>query len=298
MDKYVPNRIFRKKGIMISILLFFLVGLVRSQGQSPVSAQTQNTYDTAQTNWQLFKYDMGSVFGGIGYSYTRPLHWKGKQWKTFGATMAGTGILYIFDEETSEFSINQKEGIPRFIRDYGTKFGSPQYNYMFTGGLYLTGLLTKNTKLRRTGVLLVASATSAGLLQQLTKSLVGRARPVSGKTKDTFDPFNSSRDYHTFPSGHTMLAFTNAYAIAKQFRNPWVKASIYSVGLVPGISRLWDGEHWLTDVALGVAISIFTVESIDRYLDGRYSEKYNEHEKKVSWNLNFAPGQLGVTARF
>lgn len=298
MDRYVQNQIFRKKSKMILILLFSLMGLVRGHGQKPVSSQTQNTYDVAQTNWQLFKYDVGSIFGGIGYSYTRPLHWQGKQWGTFGAITAGTGLLYIFDEETSEFSIRQKEGIPMFIRDYGSEFGSPQYNYMFTGVVYLTGLFTKNKKLRRTGVLLIASATSAGLLQQLTKSLVGRARPVSGKTKDTFDPFNSSRNYHSFPSGHAILAFTNAYAIAKQFKNPWVKTGIYTAGLIPGISRLWDGQHWLTDVALGIAISIFTVESIDRYLDGRYSEKYNEQEKKVSWNLSFSPNRLGVTARF
>lgn len=289
---------FLKKSKIATIIFFSLYGLVSLQGQSRVHAQSQNSSSTIETNWQSFKYDFGSIFKGVGYSYTRPLHWKGKQWGTLGAITAGTGLLYIFDEETSEFSRNQKEGIPMFIRDYGSEFASPQYNYMFTGAVYLTGLFSKDEKLRRTGVLLIASATSAGLLQQLTKSLVGRARPLSGKTKDTFDPFNSNRKFHSFPSGHAILAFTNAYAIAKQFKNPWIKAGIYTVGLIPGISRLWDGQHWLSDVALGVAISIFTVESIDRYLDGRYSEKYNQQAKKISWNMNFGLGQLGVVARF
>lgn len=258
----------------------------------------QTTENPPQTRWQLLKYDAATIFKGVGYSYGRPLHWEGKQWGTFGAVVGGTGILYIFDEETSDFFRDQRDHIPKFIKQYGIHYGSPQYNYMFTGGVYLTGLFAKNEKLRRTGVLLVSSATSVGLLQQLTKSLIGRARPVSGKTKDTFDPFNSHRNFHSFPSGHTMLAFTNAYAIAKQFKSPWVKTGIYTLGLVPGISRLWDGEHWLTDVALGVAISIFTVESIDRYLDTRYEQKYNRQEKKLSWDLNFFPGQLGVTVRF
>jgi membrane-associated phospholipid phosphatase len=169
---------------------------------------------------------------------------------------------------------------------------------MLTGGIYLTGLFAKDEKLRRTGVLLIASASSAGLLQQILKTAVGRARPISGKGKDTFDPFNSSRIFHSFPSGHAMLAFTNAYAIAKQFKNPWLKAGIYTVGLVPGVSRIWDGQHWFSDVALGIAISIFTVESIDKYLDRKYDKKYNEHDKKVSWNLNILPGQVGITARF
>ncbi|AIZ41503.1 phosphatase PAP2 family protein [Cellulophaga baltica] len=292
----MQNHKITQKVKILPIVIFFLIGLRHLQGQQSLEAQPFS--DSTETTWQSFKYDLGSVFGGVGYSYTRPLHWQGKQWATLGAITAGTGILYIFDEETSNFSIRQKEGIPEFIRDYGSEFGSPQYNYMFTGGVYLTGLVTKNEKLRRTGVLLIASATSAGLLQQLTKSLVGRARPVSGKTKDTFDPFNPSRNFHSFPSGHTMLAFTNAYAIAKQFKNPWTKAGIYTVGLIPGVSRMWDGQHWLTDVALGVAISIFTVESIDRYLDGRYDEKYNNQSKKVSWNLDLGPGKIGIVGRF
>ena len=284
------------KSKTVSILVFFLVFQIYAQIEDSPTFQDSLAMET--NNWQLFKYDIGNVFGGIGYSYTRPLHWQGKQLITLGAITAGTGILYIYDKETSDFARRQKESVPKFIRDYGSEFGSPQYNYMFTGGVYLTGLLTKNEKLRRTGVLLIASASSAGLLQQISKSLVGRARPESGKTKDTFDPFNPDRSYHSFPSGHAMLAFTNAYAIGKQFKNPWIKAGIYTVGLVPGVSRLWDGQHWLTDVALGVAISVFTVESIDRYLDKKYQEKYNNSSKKVDWSINITPGQVGIVGHF
>ena len=162
----------------------------------------------------------------------------------------------------------------------------------------MVGLATKNEKLRRTGVLLVASATSAGLLQQVLKSVAGRARPVADLGKDTFDPFNSNRNFHSFPSGHALMAFTNAYAIGKQFKSPWVKAGIYTVGAIPGISRLWDGQHWLSDVLFSWALSIATVECIDRYLDRKYDQKYNDRFKKVSWNLNFGPGTLGVSMQF
>ena len=178
------------------------------------------------------------------------------------------------------------------------KLGSQQNNSMITDAVYLTGLFTKNEKLRRTGVLLISSVSAAGLLRQITKIAIGQARPTSGKSKDTFDPLSFDKEYHSFPSGHTILAFTNAYAIAKQFKSPWIKGGIYAIGLVPGVSRLWEGKHWFSDVALGVAISIFSVEAIDKYLDSRYNEKYNAGAKKVSWYLNFDPGQVGVVMNF
>ena len=254
--------------------------------------------DSTLTRWNMFTYDVGNMFKGVGYSYARPLHWQGQQWAQFGAVVGGTGLVYIADDNTSRFIRNNREGVPQFLRQYGETYGSPENNYIATSGVYFAGLITKNEKLRRTGVLLVSSATSAGLLQQVLKSVVGRARPLANLGKDTFDPFNSSRNFHSFPSGHALLAFTNAYAIAKQFKNPWVKAGIYTVGAIPGISRVWDGQHWLSDMVFAFAISIATVESIDRYLDKKYDEKYNNQQKLVSWNLNFGPGQMGITINF
>ena len=252
----------------------------------------------SETRWQMFKYDAGNIFKGIGHSYIQPLKWKGKQWAQFGGLVASTGFVYLADEETSEFMRRNRESVPTFIRRYGEFYGNPENNYLVTSGVYLVGLATKNEKLRRTGVLLIASASSAGLLQQILKSSVGRARPVADLGKDTFDPFNSNRNFHSFPSGHALMAFTNAYAIGKQFKSPWVKAGIYTVGAIPGISRLWDGQHWLSDVLFSWAISIATVECIDRYLDRKYDQKYNDQSKNVSWNLSFGPGTVGISMQF
>lgn len=262
-----------------------------------LSAQ-ESTKDSIETRWNMFKYDIATMFQGVGYSYTRPLHWEGNQWAQFGAVVGGTALVYLADDDTSRFIRNNREGVPQVIRDYGEFYGSPSNNYMATSGVYAVGLITKNEKLRRTGVLLISSATSAGLLQQVLKSVVGRARPLADLGKDTFDPFNSSRNFHSFPSGHALLAFTNAYAIGKQFKSPWVKAGIYTLGAIPGISRVWDGQHWLSDMVFAFAISIATVESIDRYLDKKYDQKYNDQKKLVSWNLNFGPGTMGVTVNF
>ena len=277
------------RGFLLVLVLLYSTGLA---AQDSIKANRE-------TGWQNFTYDLGNIFGGIGYSYSRPLHWKGSQWATVGGVVGGTMVSYLFDEPMSDYFMGIKEDVPRVVRNYGFEYGSPSSNYMLTGAVYLVALVTDNPKLRRTGVLLISSASSAGLLQQFLKSAVGRARPLAGLGKATFDPFwSSNTDFHSFPSGHHMLAFTNAYVIAKQFHNPWIKAGIFTLGMVPGISRLWEGKHWLSDLVFSTAVSIFTVEAIDRYLDRKYDQKYNDDRNALRWDLQLGPGRLALVLSF
>lgn len=250
--------------------------------------------------WNHFTYDMGNVFGGMGHAYTRPLDWKGEDWANLGYLAAGTLILFAVDGEINTWTQGFQGEVPGIIMDYGHQYGNPNNNYMLTGGIYLAGLFTKNEKLRRTGVLLISSATAGGLLQQVSKRIIGRARPKAGVGHATFDPVHLDRvfDYDSFPSGHAMLAFSNAHIIAKQFKSPWIKGGLYALGTVPGLVRVMDDFHWFSDVAFSMALSVFIVESIDRYLDSKYDRKYNDRPKDVAWNLSFAPNHLGISINF
>ena len=225
-----------------------------------------------------------------------------KQWGHFGYVVAGTSAICSIDDNVDYWANGWRENTPRWLVDYGNDIGSPNNNFMLTGAVYLSGLFTKNPKLRRTGVLLISSASAAGLLQQVSKRIIGRARPKANVGKDVFDPFHIDRvfNYDSFPSGHVMLGFTNAYAIAKHFDNPWVKAGLYAVGSIPGLARIIDRFHWLSDVVFSTALSIFIVETIDKFLDTKYDKKYNDKRKNknVSWDLQVTPQTFGVVMRF
>ena len=251
---------------------------------------------------QNFGYDLGNMAKSMGYAYTRPVFWKKEQLLTLGYVAAGTGALYIIDDNVDDWANGWRNDVPRWITNYGNDIGSPNKNFALTGAVYLTGLFTKNPKLRRTGVLLISSAAASGFLQQVSKRIIGRARPRANVGKDVFDPLHIGRvfNYDSFPSGHTMLGFTNAYAIAKHFESPWVKAGLYTIGSIPGIARIIDRFHWISDVAFSTVISIFIVEAIDKFLDTKYDQKYNDKtiNKKVSWNLQVTPQTFGVTLNF
>lgn len=280
---------FRNLILIILLSLFCL--------QLNIYAQETATKDSLPGTWQLLKYDGISALGGLKKTYTQPLHWQKEDFITAGAIVGGTLALYIFDDEANEWFRNQEDDIPLFIQDFGWYYGSPQNNYAINGAVYLFGLFTKNEKVRKTGVLMISAATTAGIIQSISKTAVGRARPKEGTEKGGFKPFSKESAYHSFPSGHTILSFTTAYVISKQFKNPFLKAGIIGLGLIAPASRLWEGAHWLTDVGLSIALSVVVVDTIDNYL----SEERNygpERDKAINWKFKMGLGRVALVGTF
>jgi len=253
--------------------------------------------DSLPTTLELLKYDGVSTFNGLTTTYTKPLKWKKNNFLTAGIIIIGTGALYLIDEESNIWFENQEKDIPGIIKDFGWYYGSPQNNYAINGVVYLYGLITKNQKIRKTGVLLISAASTACLIQTISKITVGRGRPGAGEGKGSFKPFSKEGGFHSFPSGHTILSFTTAYAIGKQFKNPLLKAAIYGVGMIAPVSRLWAGAHWLTDVGLSIAISILVVDTIDNYLNTKrdYGQGF---KNSISWKFNIGLGRVGLIGTF
>lgn len=261
-------------------------------------AQHKNFLATQGTSFfGKIKYDSKVALGGLKEVFISPLTWQQNDLLRAGIVGVGTGLLYTVDEEISSFFQHQKQDVPQILLAIG-KAGSPEAVFALNGTIYVGGLLFKNEKIRHTGLLLVTSATASGFILTMSKVLVGRARPSTGKTKGSFSPFSLSKDsYRSFPSGHTLFAFSTAYAIGKQIKNPFLKAGVYSLGLIGPASRLWEGEHWLTDVAVSLALGVAVVEAVEQYLQNQKKLSSLTH-KKISWNLNIGPTAIKLTGTF
>ncbi|WP_050009502.1 phosphatase PAP2 family protein [Flavobacterium sp. B17] len=275
-----------------------------SYSESAEYSFTKNQ-DNKNDIWGHLKYDVVTMAGGFGNAFTRPLSWEKKDFLRLGVTAAAVGAIYLADEDISRTFIRNRENVPNVFRKFGWYFGSPQINYGITGAVYVTGLLVNNEKLRRTGVLMITAASATGVIQQISKTVTGRARPGAGLGKHFFKPFGQDANFRSFPSGHTVLSVTTSYALSKQFKNPWIKGGILAVGSIVPISRVLDGAHWFSDVTLSAIMSIAIVEGIDKFMkkNGKYEEdkKYNMEKHpvgKIAWNINAGPLGLGVVGRF
>ncbi len=117
---------------------------------------------------------------------------------------------------------------------------------------------------------LVAACALGTLLQQGLKAGVGRARPVWP------DPVDSAH-YAAFPSGHAMTAtvvcglllwLLRRYDAGRVVWRTAVTVAVVSVAGV-GLTRIWLGVHWPTDVLggwlLGALVVALAVASYARF---------------------------------
>jgi membrane-associated phospholipid phosphatase len=97
---------------------------------------------------------------------------------------------------------------------------------------------------------------STGILTQIVKHILGRARP---KLLDQFGAFHFEffslhADAASFPSGHTVTAFAAATALG--FFIPRWQSALFVLALAIGISRVAVGAHYPTDVLGGMVFGM------------------------------------------
>ncbi|MEM8601739.1 MAG: phosphatase PAP2 family protein [Bacteroidota bacterium] len=123
--------------------------------------------------------------------------------------------------------------------------------------LFGVSLLTDNDRFQDAAFTSMQSAFYATGVTMGLKSLVGRARPYTDDGSLTFVPLSPSRDYYSFPSGHTTLSFAIVTPWVLYYPGP-VTYSLLAVSTGTAIARIAKDEHWATDVLAGAAIGAFT----------------------------------------
>ncbi|MFO5118970.1 hypothetical protein RCK78_26320, partial [Salmonella enterica subsp. enterica serovar 1,4,[5],12:i:-] len=88
--------VFTENKIISLFLILLFLGL-------DLKAQTPKNNDSVPSTWELLKYDGVSAFGGLKKTYSQPLKWQKDDFLTAGAVVAGTAVLYIFDDEANEW---------------------------------------------------------------------------------------------------------------------------------------------------------------------------------------------------
>ena len=84
------------------------------------------------------------------------------------------------------------------------------------------------------------------------KPLVARDRPWL--VIENFVNLVPEKDPNSFPSGHTNAAFAFALALCMAAPKRWMKIAAVCAGVLMGLSRLYVGVHYPSDVLVGAVI--------------------------------------------
>ena len=156
------------------------------------------------------------------------------------------------------------------------------FNNVFTGNatsigmvvapvsLYVAGLIRKDGKMQRTALFAAEAVADSEIVTTFLKDTTRRLRPAAipphGNFSDTWFESGGSilRGSGSFPSGHTIAAFSIATVVARRYGNHrWVPYAAYGMAALVGFSRITLSAHFLSDVfmggALGYTISRFAV---------------------------------------
>jgi undecaprenyl-diphosphatase len=108
---------------------------------------------------------------------------------------------------------------------------------------------------------------SAAAVEVLIKIIVNRPRPFEALN------INSSviTKMSSFPSGHTMMFFAIIPILSKNF--PKMRIILWTMAILVGLSRIYLGVHYFSDVMWGAAIGYF-IGWLCMKIGERYEWKY------------------------
>jgi len=92
---------------------------------------------------------------------------------------------------------------------------------------------------------------------KLLKVVIGRARPIFADPT-LFNICSESSEFNSMPSGHTAVCFATLVMLGMLF--PRIKWATWTFAIIVGVSRVYIGMHWVSDVILGAFIGMLCAD--------------------------------------
>jgi hypothetical protein len=253
----------------LTVLCFFFLLRIPPICSAQPDTSSASAGDHGPSLGQIAVKDGLTVLGAMGFVFSGPLRWDGEDWAKLGGTIVLTAGAALLDDEVFSMMNRNRSRLNDGLEDVVVRYGDDLTILLLTGGIYATGFLTQESWLRETGLLIGTSALLAGAVSSLVKPLVGRARPYLGYGNHYFKPFKgTTNEFESFPSGHTIAAFSTSAVLARRIGNPWATVGLYTLAGATAFSRTYSRNHWLSDIVFGGIVTTLISNSIVTWYEG------------------------------
>jgi membrane-associated phospholipid phosphatase len=197
--------------------------------------------------------------------WTSPFHMRARDLKVVVPLAIATGAAIATDKRALRDVISLD---PSFNND-----NTNASNVMIGGFiaapvvLYGVGHFRGNEHARETGLLGAEAIVDGVAVEEGMKLIFWRERPYQDFGRGRFFQSSAGVD-SSFPSSHSVLAWSTAAVLAGEYHNPWTQALVYTGAAGISFTRLMGQQHFPSDVLVGSAAG---------WLVGHYVYKHRHH---------------------
>jgi hypothetical protein len=119
------------------------------------------------------------------------------------------------------------------------------------------GEITGDEHSRETGILGGETLADAAILEQGIKLMAWRERPEVDNGKGRFWQSSAGLD-SSFPSSHSLFAWSTAAMIAGEHPAPWSQFTVYTLATGVSLTRVLGQKHFPSDVLVGGSLGWLT----------------------------------------
>lgn len=241
------------------LIVFFLSIIF----QSGVFAQEKNIETTPETKGEkkqekkLYSLDQ---FGHETFLFIKqPILWKRNDWIRVGTIATST----IFVMTTLDKAmVRSTQGQQRFYYSAPIEGGRIYGEWYSIGGVAgafsIYGIIAHDTAAKKVSIELLQAGIYSELITTVLKIAVGRERPLITENAFTFHPFTVYNDkYYSMPSGHTTSAMALSTVMSRHAHSTVFKVLAYVPAAFTMFSRIYQDDHWLSDIIPAAAIGYF-----------------------------------------
>lgn len=201
--------------------------------------------------------------GFLDHTYqitTAPFRFRSEDWSI--AVIIGANFLYLYNLDEDIISIVPEATPLDLAADLVRPWGEPRYLPLPIAGLFLYGNLKKDSKLIRASLASFESLVISSLLTVTLKYLCHRHRPPAGPYNQWDGP-SLVHEHLSFPSGHAATSFAVFTTFARVYQDrPVVSLSCYTIAGLISLFRIYDREHWPSDIYIGSLIGLITARTV------------------------------------
>jgi membrane-associated phospholipid phosphatase len=175
------------------------------------------------------------------------------------------------DPEMREWALHtHTRSLDHFAKSINT-LGTAQRLVPAMALTYVTALLTGRESLANGTLNTAAAYVASDLVESALKPAIGRERPHVEGNSHRFQPFTANGDWHSFPSAHVAHITSIAQAISMQTHSGPITALGSSLVALVAWDRVYEDQHWTSDVTATVALSSVVSRATVRWLESHWS---------------------------